>query len=316
MKFHFVLPPAMFLLAVLYLSFSSLTVSKAIGLENEFVLLFLDSIAAKDVFLALIDCFLLLLTEVLLPFLPFFLLLGFGSLLMLLLKDDINILFFLPLQIAFLALAYLLSLTMMLTYLGILIGSLLLLKTFQPSKSAFATGSAFIAKHISLACIFLCIGLFFSLYLNFSSYEKPINDKNIELMQEIMPDTNSMQSLQSQLANQTADGIERSINDQYRTLQVAEVCEPLFGAIVAGLGNYKDEVARQTQNQTYVNEQLNQYVTGSVPIFSQLVKATPLILAVALFSVLQLLQPFVSALFGLIYLIIGRLKKLPLTEVT
>ncbi|MDI6798662.1 MAG: hypothetical protein QMD12_01530 [Candidatus Aenigmarchaeota archaeon] len=301
-----ILPSILFFLSISYLMFSGLNAAKAIKVQNKVFLVFVRALAEKDVLLAISESLSYILTEAILPSLPFLFLLGSGFLAIFIFKNEINYLSLTLMQIPFLMLASLLagfSLTVFLTYIGIL-SSIILLKTFEPRKTAFLTGSYLVSRHLRLVFIFLAIGLFLSLYLNFESYKQEVLSGTFDIIKLVIPDIGKLQQEQAKIfANQCAEGMKKSINQSYQTVPspTKETCEPVYSSVIAGIDDYKQEAIKQIENKTVSEERVREYVIENFPILEQTTKATPLILAVLLYSFLEVLKLFAALVFGLAY---------------
>jgi hypothetical protein len=108
------------------------------------------------------------------------------------------------------------------------------------------------------------------------------------------------------LVNQTADGLEQSVTTQYEQFpdETKTQCSAVYDAMIVGLDNYKDLVAKQTPSQG--GEQVGSLMT-SLPVVGQIIKIMPLTLAILLFSLLEFLKMFVSFGFGIGYSLAKRL---------
>lgn len=302
MKVKSIAPSIVFFVAILYLTFSSLTISKAITSQTEIFSIFMKSLAEKDVLFALFESLGYIFFEIVLPLLPFLLLIALGFLMLFWLKIETK--FFLAAQFLFLLATFFLSsfsVVILLTYIGVLFASFILLKTFEPSKKKFLTGSSLTSKGLRFVNIFFAIGLFFGLYLNFQSYQGLIIESNANLIRVFVPDLSQLQKFQSEFVNKTADDLKESIQKQYDQVpsEIKNQCKPVYDSIIAGIEDYKIQVNERMQAQRI--EDVQEELIKSFPIIEQTINATPLFLAIALFALLEILRPFVSLLFGIIY---------------
>lgn len=305
------------MLSVLYLHYSPLTISKAITSQTEVVSTFMNTLSEQDVLVAVVNSFQYIFVQLILPLFPFLLLLSFGFLILFLLRENIEFGVFSILQILFLFLTIFLtnfSIPMALTYIGILIASLVSFKTFEAKKTDFSTANSLVSSTIRWVNIFLVVGLFLALYLNFHSYEGLIIEKNMELISGFIS-TEDLQSVQSQLVNQTVDSLEQSITTQYQQIpqETREQCRALHDAMLVGLENYKGQIAEQVSKTEGQELETIESLVTSVPIMNQFVKASPLILALVFLSLLEFLKPFVALGFAVAYSLVKKLSKTKIT---
>jgi len=310
MKVKTIIPSIIFFIAVLYLIYSGLTISKAIESQTEVFSIFVNSLAEKDILLALSESLSYVILNIILPLLPFLFLIAFGFLTLFWFKIEIKFLF--AAQILFLVASFFLSnfsITILLTYIGIIIGNFVLLKTFQPSKKIFLTGSSLTSKGLRFLNMFLAVGLFFSLYVNFQSYEGQIIESNANLIETVVPTTTQLQDFQLEIVNTTADELKLSIQNQYELAPsgTKEQCKPVYDSIIAGVEDYKNQMNERMKDQEIGD--IQEEVIQSFPIIGQLINATPLFLAISLFALLEVLRPIVSLLFGAVHSLATKSKK-------
>jgi len=308
-----IVPSILFFLSIYYLLFSNLTAAKAIKVQNDVFLIFIKTLTEKDVLAAVTNSLSYVFTEAVLPSLLFLFLLSSSFFIIFLFKEKINYLYLVISQIPFLLLALYLSgfsLIIFLTYMGILSG-VILLKIFEPGKATFSAGNSFISKHLRLVIIFLAVGLFLSLYFNFEKYKQAILSGAFNLIELVSPDIGKVQEEQTKnFVNQCAEGTKTAINQSYQTVPspTKETCKPVYDSIITGIDSYKEEAIRQTENKTISEEKIQEFLMGNFPIIEQTTKATPLILAVLVYSFLEVLKFFVALIFGFVYFIIKKKK--------
>lgn len=311
MKVKSIAPSIIFFIAVLYLTYSGLTISKAIEFQSETFSIFMKSLAEKDVLLALSESISYIFLNIILPLLPFLFLIAFGFLALFWFKIETK--FFFAAHILFLLATFFLSnfsITVLLAYIGIIIGNFVLLKTFEPSKKKFLTGSSLTSKGLRFLNIFLAVGLFFGLYLNFQSYEGLIIESNVNLIRTVAPNATQLQNFQLEFVNSTVDELKQSIQNQYDQApsETKEQCKPVYDSIIIGIEDYKNQVNERMKAQEVGD--IQEELIRSFPIIGQIINATPLFLAISLFALLEILRPFIALIFGIIYSLI-KSKKLP-----
>jgi len=307
-KLYFIIPSIIFLLAVLYLHYSTLTISKAITTEAEVIAVFMKTLSEQDVLIALIKSFRYVLSQIILPMFPFLVLVSSGFFILFFFREKIEFKFFFAAQALFLVIVALLtnfSIAMLLTWVGILIASLFSFKTFEVRKTNFSTASSLVSSNLRWVNIFLAVGLFLALYTNFQSYESLMIRTNTNLITGFIPNMESLRSIQSQFVNQTVDGLKQSMETQYQQLppEAKGQCGAVYDAMIVGLDNYKEQIAEQVAQQTEGQEGAGQIesLVESLPVMGQFIKATPLILAIALLSLLEFVKLFVAFGFGVAY---------------
>lgn len=304
-------PNIVFLLAVLYLLYSGLSITRAIALQNDVIVSFMKSLSEKDILFAIFETLKIVFVQAALPLLPFLFLISFGFLLLFALKESMNSKVFIGLQILFLAIALAIanfSLVIFFVCIGILMASISLLRFFEPEKTNFSTGNSLTSKGLNWINILIATGLFLSMYANFQSYQQTLLQSNMDLIKSFVPDADQVQKLQIELVNKTIDDIKLSITQkcQQNETLAREQCKAAYDAVLADIENYKKNVTEQVSTQKVSDEQLQVYIMKSFPIIEQTVKAAPLFLALAFFALLEVLKPFISIAFGAIYSIIRK----------
>ena len=298
-------PNLLFLIGVVYLFFSGLTIEKAITLQNELLVNFMKGLSEKDVMFATLDSLGTLVAQAILPLLPFMILISFGFLSLFLLKEKMDLKIFIGMQYLFLIVLFVLtglSLVMLFAYIGIVISSMLLIKMFEVEKSNFSTGSSVVSKNLRWINIFLAIGIFLMLYVNFSAYEEMITQENVRLVKNFIPEQDKIQEVQLELVNNTADSILYSMGEKCDQSVDRTECLIIYNAMAAEIEDYKQRVAEEISSGEGGGEELiEEYVTEAFPLLGQITKASPLLLAVTVFALLETLSVFVSMLFGIVY---------------
>lgn len=298
------IPNLLFLVAIAYLALSSLTITKAITLQNELLVNFMKGLSEKDVLFATLDSLGILFAQAILPLLPFMFLIGFGFLFVFLLREKIDLKIFIGIQYLFLIISFVLasfSIAILLAYIGIFISSLLLIKTFEVGKSNFSTGSSVASKGLRWVNIFLAIGLFLALYINFQSYQEIIDQENTKLIKNFIPEPDKIQKVQLEIINNTADSILQNMGQKCQQSANKTECLALYNAMVVEIEDYKQRVAEEMQSREGSEKLIEEYVMKSFPVMGQITKASPLFLGVTVFALLEFLTTFVSIFFGIFY---------------
>ena len=310
-----IVPCLLFLVAILSLAYSNLTISKAIEIQNEVFEIFINTISEKDVLFAVIDSLKYVFYEIILPLLLPLLLASLGFLTLFIFREKIELKIFLGIQTIFPVIGIILtnfSIIMILAYVGIFIASILLIKKFVPVKSNFSTADSLVSKGLHWINVFLAIGFFLTLYLNFQSYQGTILKSNIDLINMFTPEMTQIQTMESGIVNRTADGLEQSVTEEYQKVEpmARQQCVAVYDAVIVGIENFKEEAAEKIKSEEGMSEeQIQEFITSSFPIVDQFMKATPLFLAIMFFALLEFIKPFISAFLGAIYTIAYRFKK-------
>jgi len=297
-------PNLFFLIAILYLAYSGLTISKAITLQNEVIASFMTSLSEKDVLFALLDSLKIIFYQAILPLLPFLFLAGFGFLVIFLLREKTNIKFLIGIQILFLLLAFVLTrlIAIVFVYIGIFVASLFLIRLSEEKKTNFSTGNSIASKGLGWINIFLALGFFLSLYINFQAYQQIVVQENMNLVKGFIPDTEQLQEAQLEILNNTADNIKLTMANKCQEAVNQTGCMAFYEIFADEIESYKQQTAEQLKAQEGTTDELvEEYIQKSFPMMEQITKATPLFLAVTLFALLEILKPFVSIAFGFIY---------------
>ena len=304
-------PSIVFLLAVVYLLYSGLSISKAIALQNEVIVSFLKSLSETDILFSIIESLKIVFFKAVIPLLPFLFLISFGSLLLFSLKEKVDFKAFFIIQILFFVLVLFLSsfsIVILFVLIGILLSNILLLKTFEEKKNNFSTGNSLIFKCLGWMGIFIAIGLFLNMYVNLQAYQQAFFQSNMELVKNFVPDTNQLQKLQVQIVNKTIDDIKLSTSQkcQQNETIARDQCRAAYDSVIADIENYKQNVTEQINAQEISDEQLQSYLMESFPMLNQVVKASPLFLTLAFFALNEVLKSFISPLVGAIYLVVRK----------
>ncbi|RLI99144.1 MAG: hypothetical protein DRP00_00050 [Candidatus Aenigmatarchaeota archaeon] len=313
-KLYALIPNVLIFFGILSLFYSGLTFEKAIRLESEIFSTFLKNLTEIDFFFAFFEALKAIFQEIIIPLLPFLLLTMLGFSLAFLTRDIEFPVFMLFQAIFFAVLLFLnLSLITIFIYLGIIAASLSL-KNFEKREINFSSGSSLIQSCMKWLAVFLSIGFFLSLQLNLQNYYKTIHQANMDFIKMFVPDINSFIRAQtsqaSQFINETTEGIKNALSDAYSKLDVQqrEACGIMYTALVSAIDEYKTEANKKVYQEIEdADKKVEEYVEQIVP-FDQIVKITPLILSILLFTLLEILKPLLALLFGILFSLAGKIK--------
>ena len=312
-KLYALIPNILIFLGILSLFYSSLTFEKAIRLESEIFSTFLKNLTEANFFFALFEALKAIFQEIIIPLLPFLFLTMLGFSLAFLIKVEFPP--FMLFQAIFFSILLFLNLSLMaiFIYLGIVVASLSL-KNFGRREINFSSGSSLTRSCMKWLTVFVSIGFFLSLQLNLQGYYKVIHQANIDFIKMFVPDINSFVRAQasqaSQFINETTDGIKNALSDAYSKLdtQQKEACGLMYTALVSAIDDYKTEANKKVYQEIEgADKKVEEYVEQIVP-FDQIVKITPLILSILLFTLLEILKPFLALFFGIFFSLAGKIK--------
>ena len=311
MKFYSLIPPFLIFLSAVLLIFSGLSYEKAILLESELFSKFLRDLTKQNFFYALTEFLKSILNEIIIPLAPFLILCSLGFSLIILLKDlDFKILLLFQTILFGIFLLIHLSITSLFLYIGIIISTLSVRNLKK--EISFSSGSEIVSKSLRWVSIFLCIGFFLNLQLNFDNYYATIYESNINFVKSFLPDINELIEARaieaSRFINQTTDGIKNALSEAYNKLDVRqkENCGYLFQGLTEALENYKTEANKKVYEE-WREEDVERYVEEIIP-FKELIKITPLLLTLLLFTLLEIIRPFLSLIFGIAFSLTQKFK--------
>jgi len=313
-KFYALIPNVLFFVGVISLFFSGLNFEKAIVLESHAFSKFLKDLEERDFFFALAEILKTIFYEAIIPLLPFLFLTTLGFSLILLLKKEIDFNTFMFIQAIFFSLAIFLkpSLLLIFIYLGIIITSFSMRKLEE--KINFSSGFSLSQNSMKWLSIFVSIGFFLSLQLNLNNYYNLIYKSNMDFIKNMVPDVENLIKYQrieaSRFINETTEGIKNGLSNAYSKLDQnqRETCGFVYTSLVKAIDDYKIEANKKLYEKTESEEKrIEEYVEQIVP-FDQLIKITPLLLSLLLFTLLEIIRPFLSLIFGLIFFLIEKAK--------
>ncbi len=313
-KVYALIPNLLFFLAVLSLFFSGLSFEKAIVLESQAFSKFLKDLREREFFYAFGEILKTVFLEAVIPLLPFLFLTILGFSLILLLKREIDFPALMLIQAMFFALALFINLSLIsiFIYLGIITTSFSIKKL--EDKINFSSGSSLSQSSMKWLSIFISVGFFLNLQLNLNSYYNLIYKSNMDFIKSMIPDVESLIKAQtseaSRFINETTEGIKSSLSSAYSKLDLTqrEACNFMYNSLVNAINDYKIEANKRLYEKIEREEKgIEEYVEQIVP-FDQLIKITPLLLSILLFTLLEIIKPFLSLIFGSIFFLIEKFR--------
>jgi hypothetical protein len=269
------LPSIVLFLGMISLVLSGLSLEKAITIQAELLSAFWQTLAVTDVMTASLAA-LGELVPVVLPILPFLVLVMAGIWLVVGLKEKLRKRLFWASLLAFLLAIHLLFESVFLLVVWIGVG----LACVSALRCKAHLGAC--SKGLKIVNIFLTLSLFLALCLRFEAYEPIVMETNLNMLFTIIS-PEQIGGVVSGLTLGAVQELERSIAEEYEKLpsMVRERCRPVYDAVMTGMEVYEAEVKGLD-----VGEQVRRFVTG-FPLVQQTTKATPLFLAAGLYALLE-----------------------------
>jgi len=302
-----VLPAILFFIALITLSLSSLTIAKIIDLQADLLLSFFSQTIQTDVVSGLKLLLLSLWENALIPIMPCFLLATFSVSWIIVQHEHFNKRLFIISCSALFPLLFLLtnSITITLGYVGCLLAGSLTTTEEEPS---FSLGFYDVSSKLRIFYVFLIVGIFLTMYLNFDTFKERIEDSNLRLLVSFIPDVGKLQEAQKKqlesFIEQTGEGFKSSIASQYNNLpqNVKQQCKPLYDSIIAGIDDYKKEAVQKIKTKKYEvsQKEIKNLIVEAFPAFEGIIKATPLTTAILAFTFLEVLRFAFGVIGGLV----------------
>jgi hypothetical protein len=288
----------MIFFATVFLLFSGLSIRKAIVLQVDVIDVFWRSLIEVDVVEALMRTIEFLTREVVVPLLAFLALATAGFLSLWFVKERMSRVAFWISLVAFVVLAIFLSnfnTFILIVGIGMIVTSFYTLHMFEVRKTLSSTTRALTSGALKVVNCFLALALFLTLYLRLPVYESLLLETNLEMVWTFLP-VEQVGTVISGFAVQSAEALKESITQQYQQVPspFREQCEPVYNAVILGIEEYAQQV--QVAN---VTTQVEEIVKG-LPFMNQLVKVSPLVLAIPLFGLVEILKLPISWSCGLI----------------
>jgi hypothetical protein len=305
------LPAILFLTGIIFFSYSSLTLSKIITVQNEIFITFFKELKEVDLLSALIKSFEYLWTNVLWIILIFLLLMSFGFLVYLYYFNRVSFRIVLISQVAMVILALIstnFSIAMFLTSLSLIAGIMWMCKTFEPEKKAFSTGYSVVTSKVGLMSIFLSVGILVSLIVHIESYEEGMLQTNMDLIKNFMPDMSEAKAAQKKQVEQLTEGIKYSLSERYDYLpeETKTECKSLYDGLTQSMDSYKQQSFQKIDEQEMTISEED--IMNIFPFFGLIIKATPIIITISVYALLAILTPIMGIIGGFVYSIVKKEK--------
>lgn len=215
-------------------------------------------------------------------------------------------------QIIFMVLVLILtnfSIVLMIVALSLFIGILWEKKTFEPAKNDFSTGYSLINARLWLMAVFLCVGIFFIMYMNSQVYDQEILNSNKELMLSMMPQMEDVKEGQKKDITELTEGFKYVLTARYDSMgeDVKTQCKPLYEGMTQSLDSYRDRTIQKIEQQELgANEE---EILSSFPFFNVINQITPVLIALSGFAFFTIFNPIMGVFGGVFYSLIKRRQK-------
>ena len=299
-----ILPTIFFTIGIIFLSYSSLTMSKVIAAQNEVFTLFFQELNKTNLLSAIITSFEYFFVNVMWIVLVFLLLMSCGFLIYLYYLKRVNLRVVIVSQIIMTVLVFVLSnfsIVILLTSLSLIVGTLWMSRAFEPEKKIFSTGYNIISNRIGLLSIFLSAGILITLIINMESYEEEMMQTNMDLIKNFVPDMSAAKEAQKEEIEQLTEGFKYVLSERYNYLSEDSKteCKVLYDGLTQSLDNYKQQRFQKIDEQelTVSEEDILQIF----PFFNLIIKATPVIITISAYAVLAILTPVMGMFGGIVY---------------
>lgn len=304
----------LFTLAVLSLAFSGLSAGSAVSMQNGLIAVFLKSVQSSVV-AALADSVFFILQNIVLPLLPFLLLSTLGFSAVLWFKTDTKKLAAALVASAacVLALSLVLNITPAILIISLGYFALLLPIEFEERKTSFRTGYAFVSYIFRYLNLAVAVAVFAAI-LAMPDFDKSAEQQMVSSINVLLPDIGQLQQAQNEVASSFITQASASVNNIVETNYAAlpgsnqTYCSGFKDSINSGIDSYKSQLLSQLQsgNSSIGTEQLAQEVFSKVGVFSAIAKATPLIAALSLLALLELIKPLLALAGGAVYSLLDK----------
>jgi hypothetical protein len=302
------LPALLFLSGTIFLSYSDLTMSKVIDMQNRVFIILFQEAENSNILMALYKSFVYVWVNGLWILFVSLILISMGFIFFakfnftkFVKKIDMRVVGMS--QLIFILVLYLLtnSIIMLLAGASLSLGVFILKRTFEPMKKDFSTGYNVISSRLGLFNFLITVGIFLTIFLNMSTYEKEISKSNMDLFTSFVPDVSNLKDIQKQQITDIAEGFKYSLNERYKILpdDTKTQCKPMYDGLIQGLNSYNTRAIQQIDQQqlSIGQEELAQVI----PMFDLLTKITPLLIAISCYTLLSVIKPFIGIFGGIFY---------------
>jgi len=306
------LPTTVFFIGLLLLGYSELTLVKAVGLQNEVLKLFMEALTEADMTEALTIVWGFLLTEAVLPLLPFFLMTFVSLMLALIFLKKIKVEIAAASGLVYAGLLVVLgfSISLWLAAVGMTVAIFMAVTTFEPKKNSFSTGHSFVSSNLGTISFFLCLGIFLSIFMNPGQYEKQAEQANIELVSNMI-DVTAAVELQKEQTRQLITGISSgyssSLSAQYNLLSTEQQtqCGSMYDGLIVGLDSYETQALAQLDAGEIGKIDIGSMM-GTMPLFEASSKAVSVTTTAVAYGFLMLVNLVLGLLGGIVNIFVGK----------
>ncbi|MDI6826801.1 MAG: hypothetical protein QMD36_06530 [Candidatus Aenigmarchaeota archaeon] len=286
--------------------------SRIVVMQNGIFITFYQELSKNGFLSALISTLDHVWTNMLWIVLLFLIFISLGFIFFILFYSRIDLRMLVVSQIVYMILVSMLtnfSSVLLMIALSLFIGVLWEKKNFEPAKDDFSTGYSVINARLWLMSVFLCIGIFLILYMNFPTYEQEILRSNKELMLSLLPGIKEVKEEQkkdivelTEGFKSTLAGIYNSKNESLRTQ-----CKPLYEDMTQALDSYRDRTVQKIEEQELgVSEE---DLSKHFPFFNVISQITPLLIALSGFAFFTVLNPIIGVFGGILYSLIKKSRR-------
>lgn len=320
-----IFPGILFFAGVMSLFFLGLSTKQAVIVETKSFEIFLKSLLAENVLVALIDMVVYLFTTAVVPLLPLLFLSAAAFLLIFLLREKARY-YFLIFLATLLALTIVItnfSIIIILTSVGILVSSALLYKTFEAKRSNFSTANSLVSDKLVLLSAFIAIGLFLSSFINYDAngYGQMAFDsfaKDIAVFSPNATDINqNAKEQETTYLNAYTDKIIYDINSSFAAfpLQTRQSSIQVHDTDIDVINsNRQNAISLINSSNITSEEQIQEYISQYFPMIEQAVKILPLALAASFYFLARVISFFIGLAFGASYSVAKRVTPGPAGE--
>lgn len=242
----------------------------------------------------------------------FLILISLGFIFFIFFYSEINWKILIASQIIFMILVSMLtnfSIILMIIALSLFMGVLWEWKTFEPDKKDFTTGYSLVTARLWLMSIFLCVGIFFVLYLYPQTYAQEIQNSNKELMMSFLPNMTDVKEGQKKDITELTGGFKNALTERYNYFSedVKTTCKPMYEDMAQALDDYRNRTVQSIDKQALGMSE--QDIANNFPFFSVIDQITPVLIALSGFAFFTVLNPILGIFGGIIYSLIKRNQK-------
>ncbi|NOZ81641.1 MAG: hypothetical protein GXO63_00615 [Candidatus Micrarchaeota archaeon] len=294
---------AVFFAANVSLILSGLNMVKAIELQNGLTKVFFENLKT-DPISPVVSSVIFVFSEVVLPLLPFLALSVLSVVLVLRFVPSNTEIAAAVIMAAVLAFIFKPTVAMLLVSLGFLALIPITVEESKPFRTGYSAASSFL-RYFSL---FLCAAVFFGM-ITMPNFTEVAKEKLLEGIKLILPTSEEISSLQTEVAKSY---IEKGANDVKNIVEMnfaslddekKQACSGFKESVISGIDEYKSGL---TENLQTLPETVSDKLVSQLGIFTAIANSTPILSAISFFFLLELLRPVISALGGLLNLVIGR----------